>query len=81
MISMYDPATGEVAAFEELVGNHGGLGGPQREPFVLHSVSLALAPEPIIGAGHLHRVLKGWIEQAQGDGVGSGMSDVGSGEP
>ena len=71
VVSMYDPATGEVAAFEELVGNHGGLGGPQRQPFILHPSSLDLGPEPIIGAGHVHRVLKGWIEAAQGNGVGS----------
>jgi uncharacterized membrane protein YvlD (DUF360 family) len=27
---------GQVAAFEELVGSHGGLGGQQTEPFILH---------------------------------------------
>jgi hypothetical protein len=80
VISMYDPATGEVAAFEELVGNHGGLGGPQREPFVLHPAHLDLGPEPIVGAGHLHNVMKGWIETAQGAGVGSRESGVGSQE-
>ena len=36
LISQYDPELGEVAAFEELVGSHGGLGGPQTEPFILH---------------------------------------------
>ena len=29
LISQYDPELGEVAAFEELIGSHGGLGGPQ----------------------------------------------------
>ena len=33
--SLYDPDTEEVAAFEELVGSHGGLGGPQAHPFVV----------------------------------------------
>ncbi|WP_405455964.1 phage holin family protein [Streptomyces sp. NBC_00101] len=33
--SMYDPATGEVHAFEEQIGSHGGLGGPQSRPFLL----------------------------------------------
>ena len=28
----------EVAAFEELVGSHGGMGGTQSHPFVLHPV-------------------------------------------
>jgi len=32
--TLYDDGT--VAAFEELVGNHGGLGGLQTEPFILH---------------------------------------------
>ena len=29
LLSQYDPEMGEVAAFEELIGSHGGLGGPQ----------------------------------------------------
>ena len=33
----------EVAAFEELVGSHGGLGGSQSYPFVLAPAELALA--------------------------------------
>ena len=33
--STWWPDTEEVAAFEELVGSHGGLGGPQAHPFVL----------------------------------------------
>ena len=36
LISQYDPELGEVAAFEELIGSHGGLGGPQTEPFILY---------------------------------------------
>jgi uncharacterized membrane protein YvlD (DUF360 family) len=66
VISAMDPETGEVPAFEELVGNHGGLGGPQREPFVLYPAEFDPGEEPIVGAGHLHDVLKGWIDQAQG---------------
>ena len=61
-----DPVTGEVPAFEELVGNHGGLGGPQREPFLLYPAVFDPGAEEIVGAGHLHDVLKGWIEQEQG---------------
>ncbi|WP_328718332.1 phage holin family protein [Streptomyces sp. NBC_00247] len=33
--SMYDPATGQVHAFEEQIGSHGGLGGPQSRPFLM----------------------------------------------
>src|SRR5829696_265537 len=68
MISSVDPVTGEVPAFEELVGNHGGLGGWQREPFLLYSAVFDPGDEEIVGAGHLHDVLKGWIDQEQGIG-------------
>ncbi len=64
--SMFDPETEEVAAFEELVGNHGGLGGPQQRPFILHPAIYQAPTEPIVGAGHLSQVMKGWIDQAQG---------------
>jgi hypothetical protein len=66
VMSALDPHTGEVRAFEELVGNHGGLGGPQREPFLLFPVQFDPGPEPIVGAGHLYAVLKRWIAQEQG---------------
>jgi hypothetical protein len=66
VISSVDPVTGEVPAFEELVGNHGGLGGSQREPFLLYPAVFDPGAEEIIGAGHLHDVLKGWIAQEQG---------------
>ena len=33
--SMYDPDTDEVAPFEEFMGSHGGLGGPQTQPFAV----------------------------------------------
>jgi hypothetical protein len=63
---MFDPETEEVAAFEELVGNHGGLGGPQQRPFILHPAIYQAPAEPIVGAAQLCKVMKGWIEQAQG---------------
>ncbi|HMM40287.1 MAG TPA: phage holin family protein [Thermomicrobiales bacterium] len=62
VMSQVDPATGEVAAFEELVGCHGGLGGPQTQPFVLYPASLPMdLDRPIIGAGELHFILKSWV--------------------
>ncbi|GAA2915218.1 hypothetical protein GCM10011428_33110 [Streptomyces violaceus] len=33
--SFHDPADGEVLAFEEQIGSHGGLGGAQGRPFLL----------------------------------------------
>ena len=50
----------EVAAFEELVGSHGGLGGAQSHPFVLHPVDLEWPEEPVIGAESVYHVFKGW---------------------
>ena len=36
LISAVDPVTDEVAAFEELVGSHGGLGGWQTDAVLVH---------------------------------------------
>ncbi|MYZ39157.1 phage holin family protein [Streptomyces sp. MnatMP-M17] len=43
--SMYDPATGQVHAFEEQIGSHGGLGGEQSGAFLLSPLVLS-APVP-----------------------------------
>jgi hypothetical protein len=59
--STYWPETGEVAAFEELVGSHGGLGGPQSYPFVLVPRDWTLPKEPIIGAEAMHLQMRRWL--------------------
>ncbi len=56
--SFYDPKKDEVAAFEELVGSHGGLGGDQSYPFVMYPSEWKLETENIIGAEKLHEILK-----------------------
>jgi uncharacterized membrane protein YvlD (DUF360 family) len=58
--SFYDPVLDEGCAFEELISFHGGLGGPQTRPFILHPEVLALPEEPIIGAAAVHSLLAGW---------------------
>jgi uncharacterized membrane protein YvlD (DUF360 family) len=58
----YDPMTGEITAFEELVGSHGGLGGEQMHPFVLFPRSFAWTDEPVVSAEHMHRIMVGWLE-------------------
>ncbi|HEX5532137.1 MAG TPA: alkaline phosphatase family protein [Actinomycetales bacterium] len=55
--SLVDPTTGEVAAFEGLVGCHGGLGGWQDRAFVLVPKDLPFPDEQILGADALHRAL------------------------
>jgi uncharacterized membrane protein YvlD (DUF360 family)/predicted AlkP superfamily pyrophosphatase or phosphodiesterase len=63
--SFYDPDLDEGCAFEELISFHGGLGGPQTRPFILHPVALEAPPEPIVGAAGVHGLLAGWRRQLQ----------------
>jgi type I phosphodiesterase/nucleotide pyrophosphatase len=58
--SFYDPTLEEGCAFEELISFHGGLGGPQTRPFLLHPARLRVPDEPILGAAAVHGVLTGW---------------------
>jgi uncharacterized membrane protein YvlD (DUF360 family) len=58
--SFYDPSLDEGCAFEELISFHGGLGGPQTEPFILHPTSLGVPEERIIGAERVHGLLSAW---------------------
>ncbi|HEY5854135.1 MAG TPA: phage holin family protein [Aldersonia sp.] len=60
----YWPDTDEVAAFEEQVGSHGGMGGPQSTPFLLYPDDLPAPPDPLHGAEEVHRVLVGWRDGA-----------------
>jgi hypothetical protein len=62
--SFYDPATGEVAAFEELIGCHGGAGGPQQEAFLLYPAAWTAPAETpgegaprLVGAEQVHAFL------------------------
>ena len=55
------PEGEEVAAFEELVGSHGGLGGPQSHPFVCAPAGLQWPQEPVVGSEHVHRIFRGWL--------------------
>ena len=59
--SLYDAERDEVAAFEHHVSSHGGLGGAQTHPFLLHPVDLTPPTEVIQGPAALHFVLKGWL--------------------
>jgi len=64
--STLDPNTLDIAAFEPLVGAHGGLGGWQDRAVLLVPKDLEhLVPqEQILGADHLHRVLVSMLEAA-----------------
>jgi uncharacterized membrane protein YvlD (DUF360 family) len=73
--STYWTDFGEVAAFEELVGSHGGMGGTQSFPFVLHPSELEWPAEDVIGAERVHRIFRGWLnglgQTAYANGVDS----------
>jgi hypothetical protein len=58
--SFYDRALDEGCAFEELISFHGGLGGPQTRPFVLHPAELPGPKGPLVGAASVHGLLRGW---------------------
>jgi len=64
--SFYDDQLDEGCAFEELISFHGGMGGPQTRPFVLHPVALDVPDEPVIGAATVHALLAGWRRALQG---------------
>jgi uncharacterized membrane protein YvlD (DUF360 family) len=59
--SAIDPVTGQVAAFEELIGSHGGLGGPQTAAFLLAPADVPWPETTIVGAPALSRVLRSWL--------------------
>jgi uncharacterized membrane protein YvlD (DUF360 family) len=63
--SFYDPVLQEGCAFEELISFHGGLGGPQTRPFILHPAHLAVPEEPLVGAVAVHALLTGWRASLQ----------------
>jgi hypothetical protein len=61
LLSEYDPVMGEVAAFEELIGSHGGLGGYQTRPFILHPVDWELDEPVPLGAPAIYRNIRRWL--------------------
>jgi hypothetical protein len=65
--SFYDPVTEEGCAFEELISFHGGLGGPQTRPFILHPRHLPVPAEPLVGAAAVSELLRTWRAVVGGD--------------
>ncbi|HET6299749.1 MAG TPA: phage holin family protein [Kribbella sp.] len=75
--SAVDSDTGEVAAFEGLVGCHGGLGGWQGRAFLLAPPDLVIPDQRIRGADRLHHVLVAYLEQfGQRSGLSRDTVDV-----
>ena len=65
--SFYNPEMDEGCAFEELISFHGGIGGPQTQPFILAPVTLPVPDEPLVGAEAVHGLLKHWRRLLHGD--------------
>jgi uncharacterized membrane protein YvlD (DUF360 family) len=76
--STFWPEFGEVAAFEELVGSHGGMGGTQSLPFVLHPSDLEWPAEEVVGAEAVHRIFRGWLAQLGQDAYASEVASPGA---
>jgi hypothetical protein len=57
----FDPVRGDVPAFEEFVGSHGGLGGSQSYPFALIPRDWYVPDEPIVGAEAMHHLMCRWL--------------------
>jgi hypothetical protein len=65
--SLYDPEWDEVAAFEELVGSHGGLGGNQTQAFIMFPAQFDPDRQlkELVGAPAVHRLLADWLARAK----------------
>ena len=67
--SLYDPVLDEVAAFEELVGCHGGLGGWQTRPLLVHPAEWSIDEDllddrgRLRGADMVHHQMVRWLER------------------
>jgi len=62
VVSRVDDYTREVAAFEELVGCHGGIGGWQTEAVLVHPARWELKETPV-GSDAVHALLISWLEK------------------
>ncbi len=62
---MYDPSSEEVAPFEEFMGSHGGLGGPQTKPFAVVPAEWSEPTAPIVGVEAMHEALCAWLAESQ----------------
>jgi len=53
----------EVAAFEELIGSHGGLGSCQSKPFILYPSEWGWNEEKVVGAEKVYKLFKTKIKE------------------
>jgi hypothetical protein len=58
----YDPEKRWVMGFDELVGAHGGLGGPQTQPFLIYPSTWTEEAPKLVGSVDVHTFLKRYTE-------------------
>jgi len=61
--SAYDPQKDEVGPFEEFMGSHGGLGGPQMRPVAVVPATWSEPAARIVGDEAMHRTLLAWLAE------------------
>jgi uncharacterized membrane protein YvlD (DUF360 family) len=64
VMSLYDIERREVAAFEELISSHGGLGGDQTRAFIFCPSDWNMGDEEIVGAEKVYTALKRVMEDS-----------------
>ncbi len=81
--SFYDADLEEGCAFEELISFHGGIGGPQTRPFILHPERLAIPGAPILGAAEVNSLLWDWRRTLHGSELSRSpeTADLNAGSP
>jgi hypothetical protein len=57
----YNAEDNEVAAFEELIGYHDGLGSYQTQAFLLFPAEWQTEEQERVGAAAVYRQLKSWL--------------------
>jgi hypothetical protein len=57
LLGRFEPVDGSVAAFEELVGSHGGLGGGQTDAMLIHPADWAV-PRGVLSGLDVHNLLR-----------------------
>lgn len=65
--SFWDPVTEEGCAFEELIGFHGGMGGPQPFPFLFLPATWPLPTEDVVGAEQVYHYFVAQMARLRGD--------------
>jgi uncharacterized membrane protein YvlD (DUF360 family) len=69
----FDPSTGWVIGFDDLVGAHGGVGGMQTQPFIAYPSTWTDTPPEIIGSVGIHKFL---MEHTSGPEAAAASADA-----